>query len=184
MLILSPISLFLDVPRNIFTAVGLPLTAGWYSGSYTKEAVRGTWYKALKFPPGKIENPKVFPIVWSALYIALGYASHLAADAHDNAFLPADIDATSTGIVLYYAQLAMNFAWTPLFFGRKEPEIALVDSAMMTATSIYMTKLLHGPTKGKATWLLVPYCAWVSYVTYLNAGVVYLNRGRYIPKND
>ncbi len=89
-----------------------------------------------------------------------------------------------------------------VYFECQKPEIALVDSAMMTATSIYMTvksrlpptpflctlnspqKLLHGPTKGKATWLLVPYCAWISYVTYLNAGVVYLNRGRYIPKND
>lgn len=44
MFILDHSSLLLAVPRNVFTAVGLPLVVGMYSGSYTEKAARGKWY--------------------------------------------------------------------------------------------------------------------------------------------
>jgi benzodiazapine receptor len=47
-----------------------------------------------------------------------------------------------------------------------------------------MTVVLHKPTGGKSTWLLVPYCAWLGIATYLNAGIVYLNAGRKVEKKD
>lgn len=44
---------------------------------------------------------------------------------------------------------------------------------------------LHGPTKGKSTWLLAPYCAWLTFATYLNGGFVWLNRkNQKRPKRD
>lgn len=33
------------------------------------------------------------------------------------------------------------------------------------------------PTLGVSpTWFLAPYCAWLGYATYLNAGYVWLNK--------
>ena len=44
MFVINPQSLLLVVPRNVVTAVGLPLAGGFYSGSHTAEVVRGNWY--------------------------------------------------------------------------------------------------------------------------------------------
>jgi len=40
-------------------------------------------------------------------------------------------------------------------------------------------KILDRPTNAKATYLLLPYCAWLAYATYLNAGLWWLNRKDY-----
>ena len=44
MFILDHSSLLLAAPRNVFTAIGLPLVVGMYSGSYTPKAANGKWY--------------------------------------------------------------------------------------------------------------------------------------------
>ena len=41
---------------------------------------------------------------------------------------------------------------------------------------ILLTILAFKPLDRFAAWLLVPYLAWVSYATYLNAGFLVLNR--------
>ncbi|KAI3612192.1 hypothetical protein WG66_012166 [Moniliophthora roreri] len=97
---------------------------------------------------------QVFPIVWPIL------------------------DSLTLGIALYYAQLFMNFAWSPLFFNAKQIGLALIDSALMAGTTYYMTKLLDEPTQSKTTYFLLPYCAWLTFATYLNGGIWWLNRGR------
>jgi len=183
MFILDHSSLLLAAPRNVFTAVGLPLVVGMYSGSYTAKAARGKWYNSLRFPPGRIYD-RIFPFAWGGLYLAMGYASHLAAQAYDTSFTPEHLHDASVGIALYYGQLALNCLWSPLFFVQKHTTLALLDSTLLTATTIWMTRVLHGPTNGKATYFLLPYCAWLSYATYLNAGVVFLNKDRYLPKED
>ncbi|KAI0702890.1 TspO/MBR-like protein [Cytidiella melzeri] len=184
MFILDHTSWLLPVPRNVFTAVGLPLAVGLFSGSRTREIVKGSWYKNLRFPPGRPPNV-LFPLVWTSLYVAMGYASHLAVRAYDRPFqMTSELSLASVGIALYYTQLAMNVLWTPLFFVRKQTKLALADCTLLTLTTMWMTKALHGPTTGKTTWLLLPYCAWLSYATYLNAGVVYLNEGRDVVAED
>ena len=84
MFFLDPQSVLLVVPRNIVTAVGLPLAGGFFSGSYTGKVVRGKWYnvkssslsffvsraesiQSLVFPPGRPAG-NVFPVVWGTLY--------------------------------------------------------------------------------------------------------------------
>jgi benzodiazapine receptor len=125
----------------------------------------------------------------------MGYASHVAVKSLDNAVTTTTRDKLTLGLALYYAQLGLNFAWTPLFFGAHKVRhhyitsysspglttaqtgLALVDSAALTLTTWYMTKLFDRPTNGKATWFLLPYCGWLAYATYLNAGIWWLNGG-------
>ncbi|KAF9055348.1 TspO/MBR-related protein [Hymenopellis radicata] len=171
-------SILLEIPRSPVTAVGLPLALGVLSGYPTAKVARGSWYKNLHFPP--LRPPRqVFPIVWPLLYIGMGYASHLAMKTLESPLLSSNEQSKlELGIALYYAQLAMNFTWTPLFFVSKQIELALVDSVLLAGTTWYMTALFHGPTNGQTTYFLLPYCAWAGFATYLNAGIVYLNRGR------
>ncbi|EIN10447.1 TspO/MBR-like protein [Punctularia strigosozonata HHB-11173 SS5] len=174
--------ILLSIPRNPVTAVGLPLIAGLLSGSPTRRVVQGQWYNTLRFPPGRPPR-QAFPIVWTSLYVAMGYASHLAVHAFDITVGPLR-DKLSIALVLYYGQLAMNLLWTPLFFVNKQAGLALLDSAALLCTTGFMTRLLHEATDGKTTYLLAPYCAWLSYATYLNGGIWWLNRGHSARKHD
>ncbi|KAF5322301.1 hypothetical protein D9619_000879 [Psilocybe cf. subviscida] len=179
-------NILLAIPRNPVVAVGLPLALGFLSGTKgTSKVSNSNWYSELKAPPGRPRR-EVFPFAWTILYLSMGYASHVAVKALDNATLQINHDDLSLGIALYYAQLGMNFLWTPLFFEHRQAckdssntenmGLALVDSVLMTATTWYMTKLLDRPTNAKATYFLLPYCAWLGFATYLNAGTWWLNR--------
>ncbi|KIY74152.1 TspO/MBR-related protein [Cylindrobasidium torrendii FP15055 ss-10] len=174
-------TILLDIPRNSVTALGLPLVLGVFSGMGTRSVVRGPWYKNLVAPPGRPPR-QVFPIVWPLLYLSMGWASHLAVGALDTAVLPATRSSLRLGLALYYTQLAFNFAWSPLFFNAKQVGFALVDSALLGATTWYMTSVLHEATNGQTTLFLAPYCAWTAFATYLNGGIWWLNSGK--PKSE
>ncbi|KAF7292385.1 TspO/MBR-related protein [Mycena chlorophos] len=161
----STIPAFLLVAARIpAVAIGLPLGLGFLSGYPTAQVVRSDWYKNLRKPPGQPPR-QVFPIVWPLLYASMGYASHLIVAALDRGDLRAEL-----ALKLYYAQLGLNLAWSPLFFGFKRPGLALVDIAALAGTTFYLTKIL-GPISATAAYLLLPYCAWLSFATYLNVGI-------------
>ncbi|KAL7420566.1 hypothetical protein Q5752_004517 [Cryptotrichosporon argae] len=166
------------VARNPFLAVGIPIGLGTLSGLLTGTQARSPWFTTMKQPPG---NPprQAFGPTWTVLYGLMGYASHLAVRAFDAAITPSGTAQADEAVTLYWAQLALNLLWTPLFFGLKQPEIALADIAMLTGTVISMTAKMHKlDTPISTTWFLAPYCAWLGYATYLNAGFVFLNRNR------
>ncbi|TDL29554.1 TspO/MBR-like protein [Rickenella mellea] len=172
----------LTIARNPVTALGLPLALGSLSGASTAKVVRGQWYRSLYMPPGQPPR-QTFGIVWPVLYLSMGYASYLATQAIDEA--PATLVADAKlGLALYYGQLCFNVLWTPLFFGWKQPGIALLDISFLTGTTYYATALLHHATGGKSTYFLVPYCMWLTFATYLNGGIWWLNRGRVLDKVD
>lgn len=47
-----------------------------------------------------------------------------------------------------------------------------------------LQSVLHGPTDGKSSYYLVPYCAWLGVATYLNAGIWWMNKDRPLAKID
>ncbi|TFK43466.1 TspO/MBR-related protein [Crucibulum laeve] len=170
-------NILLAIPRNPITAVGLPLALGFLSGGGSSKPVNSNWYHNLATPPGN--PPKVvFPFVWTLLYLSMGYASHVAVKALDTSVAPSTRNDLSVGLGLYFAQLGLNYLWSPLFFSAHKTGLALIDSTLLLGTTLYMTKLLDRPTNAKATYFLLPYCAWLGYATYLNAGVWWLNRNR------
>ncbi|KAJ7507887.1 TspO/MBR-related protein [Mycena galericulata] len=171
---------FVSAARVPILAVGLPLGLGLLSGYPTAKVVRSDWYKNLRTPPGRPPR-QVFPIVWPLLYISMGYASHLTVKALDSALSPTVRSNCMLALSLYYTQLALNLLWTPLFFGAKRTGIALIDSGLLAVTTLYMTNLLR-PISPEASYLLLPYCAWLSFATYLNGGIWWLNRGVQAPE--
>ena len=102
-----------------------------------------------------------------------GYASHLAVRALDRSPSPSVRLAASRALVLYFAQLALNMCWTPLFFGVHYTGLALIDVVALTGTTLAATVQMAKADK-RAGWLFAPYCVWLCYATYLNGGVVRL----------
>jgi tryptophan-rich sensory protein len=142
--------------------IGLGLAAGAVAGAMTAPAI-ATWYDALVRPPGTPPD-WVFPTVWSCLYVLIGVAAWLVwrRRAGRRALRP------------WFAQLAFNFLWSPVFFGLHSPALGLLVIVPLLA-AILLCIRAFAPVRPAAAWLMVPYLAWVGYATYLNAGLFYLN---------
>lgn len=94
----------------------------------------------------------------------MGYASHLAVKAYDSNLNPLVTERASESLGLYYAQLALNLVWMPLFFTAKKPKLALANIGVLTGLVFTMTAKMHDlNTNPSTTLLLAPYCAWLAY---------------------
>ena len=146
----------------VFTAaVGAAAAIGVATGGG-----KSPWYRSLRKPKG--EPPAAaFAPVWTTLFGLIatsGWRIWRAPDSH----------ARSRALNLWATQLVLNGAWTPLFFGAHAKKLALADSvALLLSIGAY----IHEARKADpaAAWLVVPYAGWVSYATYLNAGIVVRN---------
>lgn len=94
---------------KIALAVLIPNVGGWINGILAKDGITN-WYETLKFPSFRPPN-WVFGPVWTILYIGMGYASYLVYRDGEGLRGPAAVP-----LIIYAVQLALNFAWTPIFF--------------------------------------------------------------------
>lgn len=141
-------------------------------GALTTETGAGSWYMALNKPPF---NPPgwVFGPVWITLYTLMGIAAWRVWRAGARGQAPSS--AVRGALIAFGIQLALNAAWTPIFFGAGLLLVALgVIIAMVVA--IGWTIKRFGPIDRPAAWMLAPYLAWVSFATVLNASLWWLNR--------
>jgi tryptophan-rich sensory protein len=88
--------------------------------------------------------------------------------------LPASPMRTA-GILAFLIQLVLNFAWTFIFFSWHRVGTALVEIVILWL-AIIVTVLFFSRISALSAWLLVPYLAWVTFATALNAGFWRLNR--------
>ncbi|CAH7667778.1 peripheral-type benzodiazepine receptor [Phakopsora pachyrhizi] len=169
-----PVSL-LGISSDLTFSILTPLTIGSLTGLITKSSVND-WYPDLRKP--KLNPPRwLFPIAWTYLYVSMGLGSHLIYRTLLNGTSSLEMIQIAEKVLrLYYIQLGLNFIWTPLFFGLRRPDLALLDIIGLTGTVLTMTNLSRR-VNTKVTYLFIPYALWVSYATYLNSGIWYLNGG-------
>ncbi|KAI9093102.1 translocator protein-like protein [Phlyctochytrium arcticum] len=159
------------INRPLIVAVGTPLILGIGSGLVTKSSIK-TWYPTVNKPSWTPPN-WVFAPVWTALYTGMGYASYRV---YRQGQLHPFLDVT-TPLRLYAAQLALNMAWTPLFFGVHQLGLASLDIVALLGTVI-ATAREFGAIDEVAGWLMVPYAAWVAYAGSITLSVWWNNRGK------
>jgi len=126
----------------------------------------GAWYEGLRKPWWRPPN-WLFGPAWGVLFCCIAVAGWLV------------WRQVGFGLVLgvYAVQLALNFAWSWLFFGRRRPDLAFWDLVALWV-SIAACIVLFAPISPAAAWLFAPYLAWVSFAGYLNLTMWRLNGPR------
>lgn len=140
---------------------------GAVGGIVTASNIAG-WYEGLQKPPRTPPNG-VFGPVWTLLYLMIGVS--LALIWHR---VPAGPEKRRA-LVIFAVQMLLNLIWTPVFFGAHRLLVALFILGALWI-GILLTILAFRKLDRTAAWLLVPYLLWVSYASYLNAGIFWLNR--------
>lgn len=134
-------------------------------GSIATSAGLASWYPTIVKPSFNPPN-WIFGPVWTVLYgmIAVAGARLVLSPAHDKGLV----------LVAYFVQLALNFAWSWVFFYAQRPGLAVIVIAAMWL-AILATIVLAWPKDRVASWLLMPYLAWVSFASLLNIAIWQLN---------
>ena len=125
------------------------------------------WYYALKKPA--FQPPDwLFAPVWTAIFAMLAISGVLA-------WKSAASDQARTRVIrLYGLNLFLNALWSALFFRAQRPDWALYEVVFLWASIAIMIWSLLLRSR-LASWLLVPYLAWVTFAAILNMAVVQIN---------
>jgi benzodiazapine receptor len=138
--------------------------SGWISNSGYGNA----WFDALQkpsfMPPGA-----AFGIVWPILYALLGVALAMILAEPQS-------PRRKTALTLFFVQLALNFAWSPIFFALHDiglANVVIFAMAAIAAAAAGQFSRLRKP----AGLLMVPYLAWLVFAATLNSSIQSLNPG-------
>jgi translocator protein len=135
------------------------------SGVVTVHSV-GSWYPTLTKPPFNPPN-WLFGPVWTVLYVTMALAAWRIWMLRRRAKI-------AGALGLYVAQMALNFAWSLIFFGLHRIGAALFDIlallGMLSATTIAFWR-----RDRLAGVLMAPYLAWVAFAALLNLAIWSLN---------
>lgn len=127
----------------------------------------GPWYYALKKPAWQPPD-WLFGPVWTLIFGLAGLSGILAwreAAAHRQRVRI---------IVFFVANMSLNTLWSVLFFRLHRPDWALVEVGFLWFSIVALMTALFSLSH-VATWLLLPYLAWVSFASFLNLAIVRLN---------
>ncbi|MEO6176482.1 MAG: TspO/MBR family protein [Flavobacterium circumlabens] len=153
---------------KIAIALVVCLMVGYSASMVTRPSVE-TWYPTIIKP---VFNPPnwIFMPVWTLLYVFMAVAAGLVWDKikEQNA-------EVKKALGFFVVQLILNALWSYLFFGLKNPMLALIEIAILWLM-IYETYLKFLKINKTAGYLLIPYMAWVSFAAILNASIWWLNR--------
>ncbi len=151
--------------KTLILCLAIPLGVGALSALFTMGDMES--YAALNRPP--LSPPGwLFPIVWSILYLLMGYASYLIVTAQT-----VELEKRRA-LTAYGAQLLANFIWPLLFFGLKWYLVAFFWLVILWVL-IYITMRRFSDIREQAGDLLLPYILWVTFAGYLNLGIYLLN---------
>ncbi|HSY10652.1 MAG TPA: TspO/MBR family protein [Verrucomicrobiae bacterium] len=141
------------------------LGAGGLGSFFTASSVRD-WYPKLRKPAGTPPS-WIFGPVWTTLYLLMAVSAWLVWREYGRGALPA--------LLIFFAQLALNIAWSGIFFGSRMPGVAFVEIVILWLAILFTIFVFYFLVP-LAALLLVPYVLWVTYASYLNWGIWRLNR--------
>jgi len=150
---------------SLFT-VPLLLVLGFFSGQAAGSGPGNPWFDDL-VKPAIYPPPIAFPIVWSALYLLMGISLAMILSARGAA-------GRGLAVVVFVIQLALNLAWSPVFFAMHQITGAFWIAVAMSVT-ILITIVLFWRIRPVAGMLLLPYLAWVCFASVLTFEIGRLN---------
>ncbi len=148
----------------LIVCIAMPLVVGlissWISGDIP--GIYATLAKPFTPPVW------LFGVVWPTLYVLMGIALYLVyrTEAMSNAKILA--------LTLFVVQMALNFAWSPVFFAARA-YVASVFVMIGLIIAVVLTMLVFRSIRKAAGYLLIPYLVWLGIATCLNIGVAAIN---------
>ncbi len=155
---------------RILIVVVTCLAIGYFSGMATQSSIK-TWFPTLVKPSFNPPN-WVFAPVWLMLYIMMAVAAGLVWNRMEHS---KDKELVKNSLIFFAVQLGLNALWSVLFFGLRNPMLALIEIVLLWLM-IYETYIKFGKIDKIAGYLFLPYLAWVSFATILNACIWWLNK--------
>jgi len=146
--------------------IALCLAVGALGGWVTASSV-ATWYPTLTKPSWTPPN-SIFGPVWTALYVIMAFAAWLIW-RKDTRFA-----GVRVALILFFAQLALNFLWSLLFFGLRAPGFALIDIVILLLVLILTVWAFFQQSRW-AGLIMLPYLVWVAFATALTFTIWRLN---------
>jgi tryptophan-rich sensory protein len=140
--------------------LSLVLGGGFVLGFLTAP---GAWYAGLT-KPALTPPAWLFGPVWSVLYILIAVAGWLVWQR----------DRHAVAMQLWWAQVVLNFLWTPVFFATHQIGLAVVVILLLLAAILGFIATAWQLDR-VAAWLFVPYAAWVAFASVLNGSIWALN---------
>ena len=126
------------------------------------------WYQQL-IKPSWSPPSWLFGPVWSVLYV-------LIAISFGTVFYKFFTKQLPWIVVLPFAlNLIFNFAFTPLQFGLKNNLLAAIDILFVLITLIWAMRVIY-PHARWVAYIQIPYLLWVSFATFLQLTITYLNK--------
>ena len=141
--------------KNLIKSILIPVILGGIIGLIINSFMN---YQSLNKPP--LSPPGLtFPIVWTILYIIMGYSFYKQFNQNKS---------------IYYTQLIVNLLWSIFFFVFKWYLFSFLWIIFLIILVIIMIKKFY--KENKLSGLLnIPYLIWLLFASYLSLGIYLLN---------
>ncbi len=134
------------------------LLLGFASARLAPTGPENPWYVRLvkpeQFPP-----EWAFPAAWGAIYVLMGLALAMVINARGSTL-------RGPALVVFAVQMAVNLAWSPVFFGMHQVQTAIIIIGALFVLAL-ITTILFARIRWGAAILLLPYLAWLAYAGFL-----------------
>ncbi|HEU4704233.1 MAG TPA: TspO/MBR family protein [Sphingomicrobium sp.] len=158
--------------RGALVTVPAIVLAGAASGCLSGSGYGNPWFDGLAkpffMPPGW-----VFGAAWTTLYALMGLALALILAEPPS-------DRRRKALILFVAQLALNLAWSPIFFAGHDIQLALIVIFVMLAMAAAAAGQFFR-IRPLAGALMTPYLAWLCFAAALTSAIDKLNPGAGAP---
>lgn len=147
--------------RSLVLFIVLVVGLGWAMGATN---LPGAWYASLQKPSF---NPPswIFGPTWTVLYVMIAVAGW-------RTYLQDEV--TAVPMQLWFAQMALNFMWSPVVFTLHSLAFGLAMILMMLALIVSFIAVQWHENR-TAALLFVPYATWVAFASLLNYFLYRLN---------
>lgn len=145
----------------VISAELIGILSAYFTGNFSDFFLK---YKA----PPLLPPAWIFPVVWSILYVLMGFSAHIISDTDG------DFYQKNRALLIYWFQLAVNFIWSIFFFRfelMKPGAAIIIFLIFLVSAMIYSFKYI----RASAAYLNIPYLIWLIFALYLNIATIIVN---------
>jgi tryptophan-rich sensory protein len=157
-----------DWRKIALVTVPLIVLAGSASGWLSNSGYENDWFSSLLKPPF-MPPSWAFPVAWTTLYGLMGVAVAMILAAPPSS-------ERRLSLILFWVQLALNYAWSPIFFAAHDIRLGETVILVMLVVALAAAGLFRR-IRTVAGLLMLPYLLWLCFAYALNSSIDALNPG-------